>query len=389
MADIQLNKPLYKSGDDSSFKQPIPRPPKANIIGRAAAIFLDVMLLHLLFGMIVRFAPAIPLSLGEFAPWVGILLGFAYFTIGFSDITLGRTMGKLITRVQVADIAGPDLPLNRAALRAALLLWPLPVQIVISRIAEYHAANDPTSIYTTIEVFGIMLIIGWILGNLVFASLDPHGRTVYDRLAGSVVINAELEQEPMAAYMAEVRTANQQPPQRRSILGLGFALTGCLAIATVIAMNLMTQLRDLTPEQRSRAEDMVLPGYGRAMPAPPVNNPETTATVPVSFHFRSRSPIEVSALKADPATSATLDRLVNAVTGPQFIGHIREYISSANLERGKRGELPMDLPSNIQFEVSFVEYADMFWAREPHQVYTLSRKIDIPTTLTQMSTPGD
>lgn len=390
MADLQLNKPLYKSEDDSNFKQPIPRPPKANILGRAAAVFLDVMLLHLVFGAIVRFVPAIPLALGEFAPWVGLLLGFGYFAVGFSDITLGRTLGKLITRVQVADISGPDLPLDRAALRAALLLWPLPVHLLITRFAEHYVNTNPTSILTTIGIFGTMLIIGWVVGNLAFASFDPHGRTVYDRLASSVVINAELEPEPVAAYLADVREANQRPPLRRSVTALGIALTASLAFATAVSMSIMTQLRDLTPDQRARAESMLLPEYGRALPAPPLNDPGTTATVPVTFHFRSRAPIDVAELKVDSTSTITLEQLIaNTTTSPDFIKHMQEYVSSANVERGKRGELPMEVPTNIQFEVSFVEYADMFWAKEAHPVYTLTKVVDMPASVTELGRPSE
>ena len=92
MADLQLNKPLYTSDDpEADFKQPIPRPPRANMIGRAAAVFLDVMSLHLVFGMIAKYLPEVPLALELCAGWVGSLIGYAYFAVGFSEITLGGT----------------------------------------------------------------------------------------------------------------------------------------------------------------------------------------------------------------------------------------------------------------------------------------------------------
>ncbi len=383
MADVQINKPLYKKEGKDAFTQPIPRPPRASLIGRGAALFLDIMLLHLVFGAITRFVPDIPLALGPLAPWAGLLLGYLYFGFGFSHLTLGRTLGKLITRVQVADISGPDLPTGRAFLRAAILLWPLPVQLVLRLIAEGFAGTDPTSIYTSIEVFGTMLIIGWVLGNWGFAAFDPFGRTVYDRAAGSVVINAELEAEPVGTYLAEVRVASRMPPQKRSITSLGLGLTICLAFAAASSISVMRELRDLAPTDRERVQAMVVPDYGRAWPAPPLNEANTTETIPVSYHFRKRGRIDVPALKTDPATTATLERMIATTTGPDFIDKVRDYINMSNMDRMKRGDAPTSPPKRIEFELSFVEYADLFFAREAHPVYTLSRSIDLPTSFTE------
>ncbi len=384
MADVQLNKPLYKEEGIDTFVQPIPRPPRASLLGRGAAVFLDIMFLHLVFAGVVRFIPDVPLALGPLAPWVGLLLGFLYFGIGFSHLTLGRTLGKLITRVQVAEIAGPDLPLGRAFLRAGLFLWPLPVQLLLRNIAEHYAGTNPTSIYTSIEVFGTMLIFGWVLGNLGFAAFDPYGRTVYDRAADSVVINAELEAEPVAAYLADVRTASLEPPLRRSITTLGLALTVCMAFAAASSISIMRQLRDLTPVARERVQALVVPQFGRAWPAPPLSEAVTTETIPVSFHFRKRGHVDAEALKADVATTGTFERLIANTTGPDFMEEIQDYINSSNMDRMKRGEAPTSAPERIQFELSFVEYADLFFAKEAHPVYTLSREIDLPTSITEL-----
>lgn len=386
MADLQLNKPLYKSDDDADFVPPTPRQPRSHVLGRAAALFLDVMLLHLVFGGIVRFVPQVPLSLGFAAPWLGLALGYCYFGLGFSQLTLGRTLGKLITRVQVCDISGPDLTVGRAFFRAALLLWPLPIHLMLTMVAEKAAAADPTSPLTSVEVFGSMLIVGWVLGNAVFAAFDPYKRTLIDRLAHSIVINAELEAEPTAAYLAEAREADARPPLKASIMALGIALTMCMAFATAQAMAVMRELRDLTADERSRARAMVLPGYGKAMPAPPLNENTTTETVAVAFHFRKRTPLDISTLRSDPVTTATLERMISDTFGPEFYEDMGKYLAATNLERGKRGELPMAPPSKLHFELSFAEYADMFFAKESHPVYTLSRDVDIPSTATVAST---
>lgn len=386
MSETRLNKPLYK--EEKEEYQPTPRQPKASILGRSAAIFLDIMLLRLVFATLVRFLPDPILALGPVAPWVGLLLGWVYFGIGFSHITLGRTLGKLILRVQVADIAGPDLSVGRALYRAAVLLWPLPVLLALRMIAESYANTDPTSIFTTIEVFGWMLILGWALGNLGFAALDPFGRGVHDRLADSIVINAELEPGPVGEYLAEARVAAQSAPMRRSVTSLGFALAISLAFAAASSMEVMRQLRDLDPAARERAQAMIDEDYGRAWPVPPRDDTPTTGVLPVNFNFRKRGRLDVDAIKADANSTATLDRLISATMGPGFIDELQQYLSSANLDSARRGEGMTSMPTTMRFDMSYAEYADLFFAAEAHPVYSLTRDVDIPTTVTE-SLPGD
>jgi uncharacterized RDD family membrane protein YckC len=380
MADVKLNKPLYK---DEDFTPPSPRQPRASILGRGAALFLDIMLLRLVFAVIVRFAPDPVLALGPLAPWLGLLLGWLYFGIGFSRITLGRTLGKLILRVQVADISGPDLPLGRSFFRATALLWPLAVLLACRLVAEKFANTDPTSPYTTIEVFGWMLILGWALGNLGFAALDPFGRGVHDRLADSIVINAELEPAPVAEYLASAREAATQAPVKKSVTALGFAMAICLAFAAASSMEVMRQLRDLSPADKDRARAMVQPPYGRAWPAPPKEDTPTTGILPVNFNFRKRGKVDVAAIKADTETTRTLDRLIGATMSSGFAQELQEYMSSANLDRAKRGEKPTSAPEKLKFELGYAEYADLFFAAETHPVYTIGRIVDIPTTATK------
>lgn len=385
MSETRLNKPLYK--EEKEEYRPTPRQPKASILGRAAAFFLDIMLLRLVFATLVRFLPEPILALGPVAPWFGLLLGWAYFGIGFSHITLGRTLGKLILRVQVAEISGPDLPVGRAFYRAGLLLWPLSVVLVLRMLAENFANTNPTSIYTTLEVYGWMLTLGWTVGNLGFAAMDPYGRGVHDRLADSIVINAELEPAPVGEYMADAREAAQAPPMRRSITSLGFAMAICLAFAAASSMEVMRQLRDLDPAERERAMAMIDADYGRAWPVPPRDDTPTTGVLPVNFNFRKRGNMDVDAIKANTNTTATLDRLISATMGPGFIDELKQYLSSANLDNARRGEGMTSVPTTIRFEMSYAEYADLLFAAEAHPVYSLTRDVDLPTTVVE-SLPG-
>jgi hypothetical protein len=189
-------------------------------------------------------------------------------------------------------------------------------------------------------------------------------------------------------YLAEARAANVQPPFKKSITTLGLAMTMCMAFATASSMSVMRDLRDMTPEQKSSARAMVLPGYGKAMPAAPLTDENSTKTLAVAFHFRSRSPIDLATLKKDDTASATLERIVTETMGPQFIDDLQKYMSATNLERGKKGELPMAPPDKMHFELSFAEYSDLFFAKESHPVFTVSKDVDIPTSVTQLNDTG-
>lgn len=392
MAEIKLNKPLYKTDADGDSFKPTPRPPQASVFGRTAALFLDIMLLHLAMGLVTRFIPAIPLTLGPLAPWVGLLLGYAYFGFGFSHITLGRTAGKLITRVQVTDLSGMDISTRQAFVRAGLLLWPLPVHLLLRTISEYYGNRDVTSIFTTLEVFGTMLIAGWALGNLGFALFDPFRRTLYDRLAGTIIINAELEPEPVAEYLREARTAAALPPRKPSITSLGFAMTICLAFAASSAVSAMMVLRDASPDDIEQASAMISPVYGRAWPARPSDDNPTTGVLPATYQFRKRGYRDVEQIKADPEAHEALDRLIAATTGnPRFIDMLKEFLTSDSVDRMRRGEDLTSVPLKLRFELSFTEYADLFFAREAHPVYTLTKDVDMPESVTKIleETPAD
>lgn len=388
MADIKLNKPLYNDKDSGDFTPPTPRPPKPSLLGRAAALFLDIMLLRLVFAVLVRFLPDPILALGPIAPWVGLLIGWAYFGVGFSHITLGRTLGKLILRVQVAELQGPDLPVGRAFYRAAVLLWPLPVLLALRLVAEHFANTDPTNIYTTVEVFGWMLIVGWGFGNLMFAGFDPFGRAVHDRLASSIVINAELEPAPVAQYMTDARAAAARPLIRKSVTGLGFALVVCMAFAAASSLEVMRQLRDLSDEERQRAQAMVHPPYGRAWPAPPTDDTPTTAVLPVTLNFRTRGKLDIESIKAEGNPNQTLERIIGATLSSNFTNELRDYLNSANFDRARRGEQATSIPERLKFDVGYAEYADLFFASEAHPVYTISRTVDMPTTVAQTLMSG-
>lgn len=374
--EVSLNKPLYK--DDGEF-QPTPRQPKSSIIGRGAALFVDWMLLRLLFSSIVRFFPDPVLALGPVAPWVGLALGWIYFGVGFSHITLGRTLGKLILRVQVADLKGPDLALGAAFVRSAVLLWPLPVLLALRLAAEHYANVDPTSAFTAIEIFGYMALLGWLFGNLMFAAFDPFGRGVHDRLANSIVINAELEPAPVGEYLAGAREAAAFPPVKKSITSLGVALALCIAFAAASSLEVMRQLKDTPAEEKARMQALLVPGYGHAWPVPPPEDAATTSTVPLNFQTRKRGRLKVEQVKAD-ATTSTLNRVIDATLNSTFADKMQEYLASANMDRMRRGEQPTSAPEYLNFELAFTEYADLFFAAEAHPVYTISQKVDMPTT---------
>lgn len=386
MANIELNKPLYKAEDDKEFVPPTPRQPKPSLLARGAALFLDVMLLHLVFGFTVKYLPQVSLSLGWLAPWLGLLIGYVYFALGFSHVTLGRTLGKLILRVQVCDSRGPDLSVGRAFIRAAALLWPLPVLLVLNMLSERSMAADEVTVWGMADVLGTLLLIGWLAGNFAFTALEPFNRSVHDRLAGSIVINAELEAEPVAAYLAEARPYVSRAPRTVSIVALGTGVMLCLAYGAVSLSSINKEIKNMSVETSQRMKGYLIEGYGRPMPWGSDADEASTETIRVDFHYRKRTPIDLAALKSDPRTTAALEWLIADRTGENFAEEFKEFMQAANAKRAREGMTPMEFPRRLAFEVSFVELADLYFARESQVVYSLAKTVDMPTTFTETAT---
>lgn len=384
MAEIELNKPLYGSdgkGGDSSFTPPKPRPPASSLLSRGAALFVDILLLHLVFRSICQMAPAIPLTLGPVAPWLGLAIGYVYFGLGFSHVTLGRTLGKLIMRVQVCDITGPDLSVGRGFLRAIILFWPFALVQILRTVSEHSITSDPESYLARVEPLGMAMTIGWIVGNWLYATGDPTGRTLYDRKLGTVVINAELEPGPVAQHLAEVRHRDAEPTTVKSTLGFGLAFIICTAFGIAMVLQTAQLLRQAPQGERETMAGVLLDDGHYAHPYFAGAEAKSTETIHLTYQVRSYRPYDREALKNDVATTAALDRVAQHIV-PFVQAKVVEQAGTLAQERAENQQAPLDPPTTLSVSLSYTEYADMFFGRFPHEVYRLRHDVTIPTSAT-------
>lgn len=366
---------------------PKPRQPRPYFLARIGAVVLDALLLHVILLCIIKMAPEITVRFGAAGPWVGFIFCYVYFVLGTSKYFLGRTLGKLITRIQVCHITGPDLSLKQAAIREGILFFPVPLLLIAREFAIQAGLEPDYSPMITADGFGRMLVLGWFLGNMIFAGLDTFGRAFYDRLTGTIIINSEVDEELVNDYLEAARIENGKQFDKRAVGGLAVIMAFCLAYATSNFFRAskaedkpITAGEEVTLQQIHKA--LYIPRFGIPVPMPaPLGKDTTTDTQTIvnGFQYLSRNPLSVEELKANPETKNALDKVVNYTMSPAFQENLRDYLNKMNLDRIKRGEETTGtLPTKIFFEVQFAEFSDLLLADFARPIYTEKKTVDIP-----------
>lgn len=378
MAEIKLNKPLYKESGPPD--QPQERPAKAMILARIGALVLDIFALHGVTFALAKYAPAFCVSLGYAGPWVGLMIGFVYFAVCGSALTGGRTLGKFVLRLQVVDVAGAELPLGRAIFRAALLLWPLTVYLALRQYEE--RMDSPERIEVLIlpvkQLVGLGLAAGWYLGNVLYAGMNQHGQTLYDRLSDSVEINTEAAPGTIGEFLRSVREGDDPKRLGRAMLVLVMticAFEGLVGFLTWQGQKLLAQTAEQDKQNLvtfRRAVD--LPGFGSPVfvgsEAPKPGAKGDDATTSVLFEYRHRGTIDVEALKKDTNAMTAVDRLVQWQ---------RKQLRQALV----KGELKSPPPSELVFKTAFAEFSDLFFGWDALDVLNVSRKVSFKDILAE------
>ncbi len=412
--EIRLNKPLYKedgggppaaSGGAGAPSAPLPRPARPMILARAGAFVIDVLVLHgLLLGVIKLWHEGI-VQLRLAGPWVGLLLGWVYFALGSGPLTGGRTLGKLIVRVRVADLSGPDLPAGRAALRAALLLWPGLLSTLLSQMSEARYNAGVLSIWPIVPLLGWAVILGWFAGNSVFAAVDPHGRTWYDRFTGSIAVALDASAEDQGDFVRSARETTDPARLRKSRLYLWLIVGG---LAGLVLFWLQQQHRYLqqSPEWlnglRTRQQELQIPGFARPFvydeasrpgSAPAATQASDPGTSTLVFLYTARRPLDAKALEADPSVRGVVDR----ISDYQRL-EVRVFREQERLERAKRAKTaepaappPVSMadrmPRKLQIRAAFAEFSDLFFAWNASEVFSIGKKVDLADVLAIIDEP--
>lgn len=393
MAELKLNKPLYSDGGGSSTpprgdspggggaQQPPqrpPRPPRPPLWMKVAALGIDLLLLHGAALLVLKLAFPAVVSLGLWGPFVGLAVSALYFTIGYSSITEGRTIGKLVLRLQVADPVRSVLGSGQALLRSLLLVWPLVVYAAISLQVERMA--DPKLLAPQpmlIQMAGFAVAAAWYVGNFFHAWFDPHGRTWIDRLARSVEISTEASDEEIQGFLRSARESADPARSRRALTALVVTVVAIVALDAALSYMLLKQFRILTDAQRAEMlrerESVAVPGFPLPIQMAPEEEPtgvddETTRPVGVQFQYRRRTPFTPEEVKGVPEALTAVDRITSAVASA--ISH-KARESTATIQ----GMPPQNEKAKVQ--VGFAQYGDLFFAGQAVNVYSEGRTLDL------------
>lgn len=394
MADLQLNKPLYKSNAADAPVENRPVPVKAarpTIMPRIGAVLVDVLLLHFAYLLIIKVAPGLVIRLGRAGEWIGLLGAWFYFAVCGSHLALGRTLGKLVMRLQVLDVAGPDLPFNRAALRATILLAGCVVTIALGQYADaLEQTTELNPLPPFLATLGWAINVGWLLGLMLFAVYEPNARTLADRLAGSAVTASDADPTLLQDYLGNLRASANNPVPKWCFAALAISLVAACALVTPQYITYRNQLNALSAsdrEQLVRAQSLFrFPGFhgpsatGRFENASGDEDKASTAVAVLAtiLTYNQVGRIDIGALKQNPDVNSFHKRTVEAAhTQADFRESIGGLFNNLNLTRTRSEQPGTTIPRHIRMELSFAEKADLFFASDSVPKYSVSETFDL------------
>ncbi len=126
---------------------------------RIGALIIDSLIIGV-FGFILGLVfEDFFISIGTLGLLIGLLICILYFTIGYSYLTKGQTVGKKAVNIQVITKDGNFLTLEKSFLRALVLLSPFfLINLRIPGIEEDSFLFVLKSIISVIAIIGIILI---------------------------------------------------------------------------------------------------------------------------------------------------------------------------------------------------------------------------------------
>ena len=393
MAQIQLNKPLYETEDSkrfeeakkhSSSKQKTPLEPRPGMIGRIGAFIVDILLLHAVLMLAVTFAHDYVILLGYMGRWLGLAIGIAYLTIGYSSFAGGRTLGKALLRLHVCDTAGADTTLGRAFARALSVMWPFIVYNILGLYSE-TADMTPEIIGWKINVWtvGAGLVASWGLSNLLFSALDPCGRSLYDYLCGTAQFCDASEIPNQQGLFRRIADQNLSTPPASRLVWAVIVIT--LLIPTLVGVILYRHEQELakaTPEDRQLLIEyrtaVQIPGFRFAgAGGRDVESRDQNTTASASDDETSVAAfLMVTRTKADVAALQTSQRVMDlpATQAAYFERSLKHSLAARPAPEAAK--IRADLPTKMRFRIGFAELSDLFFAWNASEVFSLTKPVE-------------
>ncbi|MBX7149658.1 RDD family protein [bacterium] len=162
---------------------------------RILSDFLDIFLLSVLaFAVTFVFRDHFE-KLGEKGVWVGLLITFFYTSLLHSSLGNGQTLSKRILKIQVLDLDGKPLNLNKSFLRSLVMVTMVYGDNII---AAFGILN-----YPTFQMIWLLIDIILIIGVFLLTALHPLKRGIHDLIAGSIVVRVNQYNEGILKHAAD------------------------------------------------------------------------------------------------------------------------------------------------------------------------------------------
>lgn len=451
--EIKINKPLYRDNPDTArgpagagggpLGGGLPKAARPPAWMRGAAVVVDALVLYVIATVALKLAHPSFAALGAAGPFAGLAAAFLYLALGNSALTQGSTLGKLLMRLQACDArTSADLSPARAALRAALTLWPLALGAALQhRVQSLTAALEFTAEPILLNVATIAVSAAWYVANAVKAAGDPHGRSFTDALCGSVVASLDAPDVERAEFLREVREGRADIPRRRRAWRLAALATVSIAMfAAFLARQGMTWVANWPDkaEAIATARAMEMPGFGyhvllrpegpseAAVAAAEADGAKAEPPVGIRAQFRRMAPLTKEDVLAMPEATKMLDRVTSVVLAGERRAQARAKADAASSATAgamaaaaepRRADPPTATTATagipepprrrdgtiegqperrkprepgtgkVVVQVGFASYADLFFANEAREVYREERTLDLdaPTTGTAVT----
>jgi hypothetical protein len=210
-----------------------------------------------------------------------------------------------------------------------------------------------------------------------FATNEPHGRSFYDRVAGSVVVTADCTPAALQEFLRNVRESNPGP---RTMRRCHFYLWCSVAALGMFMGTLIWQenrtMRQLPAGDLERIlvqkKELHIPGFGQPVPMGPSRRNaggETSTgddgTSSAHFQYRYRGFVNIEELKKN-------DRVLSAAA---VIARISRDEVRREIER--RGMPPGPIPPKVRFDIGFAGYADLLFAWDSVEVFQVQHEMDL------------
>lgn len=184
--------------------KPVPeRPAFSGFLPRLGAFLIDCVLLYFLFKGLESAARPALLRLNPWLPWLGNLIVFLYFWMGYGPLTKGQTLGKALLGITVMRRDGAPISWAAAARRALLQHGVFLIFVGLDRPSYEFIFPARASYAAGIATSMIMVAALVYLASLTLTvAFHPWKRGWHDLWAGSFV------------------TASPPPPAFRATLDL-------------------------------------------------------------------------------------------------------------------------------------------------------------------------